>query len=104
MSLLIECACGQKLKVRDEFAGKKVKCPKCGKVVTAPVPPPLEEEPNEPPHVHVDRDALSAKFWLDPIGLARNFGFTPKELGRIQKIIEQHQAEFLEAWHGHLGG
>ena len=37
-------------------------------------------EPNEPPHVHVDRDDLSAKFWLRPIGLARNFGFSPKEL------------------------
>lgn len=23
-------------------------------------------EPNEPPHVHVDRDNLSAKFWLNP--------------------------------------
>ena len=27
-------------------------------------------EPNEPPHVHVDRDDLSAKFWLQPVGLA----------------------------------
>ena len=25
-------------------------------------------EPNEPPHIHVDRDDLSAKFWLDPAG------------------------------------
>ena len=29
-------------------------------------------QPNEPPHVHVDRDDLSAKFWLDPVALARN--------------------------------
>ncbi len=42
-------------------------------------------EPNEPPHVHVDRDDLSAKFWLQPVGLARNFGFSPKELRRYQK-------------------
>ncbi len=60
-------------------------------------------EPNEPPHVHVDRDDLSAKFWLDPVGLARNLGFSAKELQRIQKLVMQHQAEFLEAWHGHLG-
>jgi hypothetical protein len=32
-------------------------------------------EPNEPPHVHVDRDDLSAKSWLDAVSLARNFGF-----------------------------
>ena len=37
-------------------------------------------EPNEPPHVHVDRDDQSAKFWLDPVALARNLGFGPVEL------------------------
>jgi len=60
-------------------------------------------EPNEPPHVHVDRDDLSAKFWLGPVGLARNFGFPPRELRRIQRLATRHQAAFLEAWHGHLG-
>jgi hypothetical protein len=60
-------------------------------------------EPNEPPHVHVDRDDLSAKFWLEPIGLVRNFGFSPKELRLIQKLVTQHQAELVEKWHGHFG-
>ena len=60
-------------------------------------------ESNEPPHVHVDRDDLSAKFWLEPSGLARNSGFSPKELGRLQRLVILHQAHFLEAWHGHLG-
>lgn len=60
-------------------------------------------EPNEPPHVHVDRDELSVKFWLEPVELARNFGFSPRELGQIQKLVIQHQVEFLEAWHGHFG-
>src|SRR6266851_10017378 len=32
---------------------------------------------NEPPHVHVDRDDQSAKFWLAPVALARNLGFNP---------------------------
>jgi hypothetical protein len=36
--------------------------------------------PNEPPHVHVDRDDQSAKFWLDLVALARNLGFGPVEL------------------------
>ncbi|MFZ0802648.1 MAG: DUF4160 domain-containing protein [Terriglobales bacterium] len=30
-------------------------------------------EPNEPPHIHIDRGDLSAKFWLDPVQLERNF-------------------------------
>jgi len=39
-------------------------------------------EPNEPPHIHIDRDNLSAKFWLEPITLARNLGFSAKETTR----------------------
>src|ERR1700674_2353484 len=37
-------------------------------------------EPNEPPRIHVDREDLSAKFWLDPSQLARNFGFRGRRL------------------------
>jgi hypothetical protein len=51
----------------------------------------------------VDRDDFSAKFWPQPVGLARDFGFSPKELRRIQRVVIQHQQEFLEAWHGHFG-
>ena len=40
--------------------------------------------PNEPPHVHVDRDDLSVKFWLQPLALARNFGFPPRELRQLR--------------------
>ena len=60
-------------------------------------------EPSEPPHIHVDRDDLSAKFWLSPVALARNFGFSAVELGRIESLVENHRAEFLEEWDGHFG-
>ena len=60
-------------------------------------------EPNEPPHIHVDRDDWSAKFWLQPVALARNFGFSPRELRRLQQLVNEHREAFLEAWHGHLG-
>ena len=60
-------------------------------------------EPNEPPHVHVDRDDLSAKFWLDPVGVARNFGFPARELNVIESFIEQHRLDLLEAWNGYFG-
>ena len=60
-------------------------------------------EANEPAHVHVDRDALSAKFWLNPAALARNFGFNARELGRLQSLVIEHRAEFLEAWNGYFG-
>jgi Domain of unknown function (DUF4160) len=43
-------------------------------------------EPNEPLHVHTDRDASSAKFWLGPIRLASDIGFSAKELWKLQLI------------------
>ena len=63
----------------------------------------FSHEPGEPAHVHIDKGDLSAKFWLKPIALARNFGFSAHELRTIQKIIEKHQDEFMEAWHGYFG-
>jgi hypothetical protein len=55
-------------------------------------------EPSEPPHIHIDREDLSAKFWLDPVQLARNFGFRAHELRTIQSIVIGRAAELLEAW------
>ena len=59
-------------------------------------------EPNEPSHVHVDREARTAKYWLEPVSLAVNRGFSPKELGRIERLVRHRQAECLEAWNGHF--
>ena len=33
----------------------------------------------EPMHVHVEKDNSNCKFWLDPVSLAANYGFTAKE-------------------------
>lgn len=59
-------------------------------------------EPNEPPHVHVDRDDLSAKVWLVPVALAANFGFNSNEIGKLLAIITQHQEELVEKWNEHF--
>ena len=60
-------------------------------------------EANEPPHVHVDRDNFSAKFWLISIELARNLGFNSRELRELRDIIMEHQKTLLEAWNGYFG-
>ncbi|MDQ3864206.1 MAG: DUF4160 domain-containing protein [Actinomycetota bacterium] len=60
-------------------------------------------QPTEPPHVHADRDNLSAKFWLESVSLARNLGFSAHELRRLQSLVMEHQTELLEAWRGYLG-
>lgn len=57
-------------------------------------------EPNEPAHIHVDRDRLSAKFWLNPVSLARNLGFNARELRVLEEIIERNQEFF---WRDGMG-
>ena len=60
-------------------------------------------EPNEPPHIHVDRDNATAKFWLVPVALARNWGFPAAELGRIEAVIIVNEEALLEAWYEFFG-
>ena len=60
-------------------------------------------EPNEPPHVHIDREDLSAKFWLQPVHLARNVGFRSAELLKLEEIVIHNKEKLLEAWHGYFG-
>ena len=60
-------------------------------------------EPNEPPHVHVDRDDQSAKFWLTPVALARNLGFSPVELRRIHRMVTDNQPLLIEKWRDRFG-
>lgn len=57
---------------------------------------------NEPPHVHVDRDKYSAKFWLKKVALADNLGFAKKELNEVHEIVKKHQLQFLDAWHAYF--
>lgn len=52
----------------------------------------------EPPHVHVQRERRLAKFWLDPVGLARSARFAAHELNRIRKLVIENRQRFLEAW------
>ena len=61
-------------------------------------------EGNEPPHIHVSREGMQAKFWLTPIvRLASAVGFSPVELRRMQGITEKHQRDFVEAWDEFFG-
>ncbi len=36
MAITVTCACGQGFRVKDELAGKKVKCPKCSQLLSIP--------------------------------------------------------------------
>jgi hypothetical protein len=57
----------------------------------------------EPLHVHVKRDRQIAKFWLEPVGLAKNLGFAANELKRIECLVIEHRDVLIEAWHEYFG-
>jgi hypothetical protein len=42
---------------------------------------------NEPMHVRIQRERMVCKFWLEPVVLSKNHGFTSKELNTIREII-----------------
>jgi hypothetical protein len=60
-------------------------------------------EPNEPPHIHIDRGMATIKVWLDPVEVAKSRGFRAHEIGGILNMVEEHQTRLLEAWHEYFG-
>jgi hypothetical protein len=58
---------------------------------------------DEPPHVHIDRDGATAKYWLSPVRLARNVGLNARDLRLVEDKVAEEQTRFLEAWHGYFG-
>ncbi len=60
-------------------------------------------EPDEPQHIHVERDDNIAKFWLDPVRLQISGGFNRIEISKIHKIIIKHHSKLTEAWNDYFG-
>jgi len=53
----------------------------------------------EPRHMHVDREGMSAKFWLDPVvSLVENHGYNRKELRDIEKIATENLEVLRNEW------
>jgi hypothetical protein len=46
---------------------------------------------------------MLCKFWIQPVALVRNQGFTAKELNTIRKIITENRDMIMEAWYEHCG-
>jgi Domain of unknown function (DUF4160) len=58
----------------------------------------------EPRHVHVDRDEMSAKFWLDPdVLLEEVHGFSRRELRDIERILRDNLRLLRSEWDAFCG-
>ena len=53
---------------------------------------------HEPPHIHVERENMKAKFWLHPVRLQSSGGFNRNEINRIQRLVEEHREYLLRRW------
>ncbi len=58
----------------------------------------FSNEGAEPPHVHIESDDNYAKFWLDPIDLAKSVGYKVSELREIQELIRDNIRLLKEKW------
>jgi hypothetical protein len=63
----------------------------------------FSNESTEPPHIHVKASGDEAKYWLDPVQVAANYGFNIREINEIERLVQEHREELLEAWHEHFG-
>lgn len=53
--------------------------------------------------MHIDRYDQSRKFRLEPVALARNLGFSAKELRVMERLVIGNQQRLLEAWCEYFG-
>ena len=58
---------------------------------------------HEPRHVHVEREASRAKFWLEPVRLQESGGFRGAELNRLAALVAEHRDELVRAWDDYFG-
>ena len=82
MPITLNCPCGKMLRVPDDSAGKRAKCPACSAVVAIPLPPPPPapapepepvfevEEPPAPGLPHTHKPVLDDDDDATPYGLA----------------------------------
>ena len=63
----------------------------------------FSNEGAEPPHIHIDKGGCTAKVWLSPVALARNIGYSARELAEILGKIQDEAAAFTDAWNDYFG-
>ena len=52
----------------------------------------------EASHIHVSSGEMRAVFWLEPVSLRVNRGYTPREVERLRRIVIANRELLLRAW------
>ena len=62
----------------------------------------FSNENREPIHIHIEKDEKYAKFWVEPVALAKSIGFRSDELSEIRQIIESNIKLIKTKWDEHF--
>jgi hypothetical protein len=58
-----------------------------------------EGTPREPVHIHVEKDNVEAKFWLEPeLRVAYNDGYDARKLRDLLEIVEDNKERIERTW------
>jgi hypothetical protein len=63
----------------------------------------FSNEAKEPVHIHVESDDKYAKFWQEPVRLAKSVGYSAKEMSEIRKLIVENAGVFKRSWDEYFG-
>ena len=63
----------------------------------------FSNEPNEPIHIHVESHDKYAKFWLEPLQVAKSVGYNAKELSEIRNLTMENIDIIKRKWDEHFG-
>jgi hypothetical protein len=63
----------------------------------------FSNEGDEPPHIRVESAENYAKFWLNPVSVARSVGYNARELRELRELVEEHRDLFEEKWDEYFG-
>ena len=54
-------------------------------------------------HVHIESGGEYAKFWIEPVGLAKSVGYSASELNGIERLVRKHKNLIKEKWDEYFG-
>mgnify|MGYP005855186403 CR=1 FL=1 len=62
----------------------------------------FSNENQEPMHIHIEKAEGYAKFWIEPLALAANFGFNARQLREIGDYVEDNKELIKKKWNEHF--
>jgi hypothetical protein len=56
----------------------------------------------EAPHIHVGSATGTVVFWLEPVSLRNSWGYTPREINRIRRLVTLNRELLLRHWNDYF--